>query len=336
MKLRKIVVTILIFFIGVLITTNAYAAYPTWDSLTPALKQYVYDLRNFKAAGYGAESVGKTLMIGNTTLRFEDEIYCLSHKQTLEVTSYKVVKYLEINGEEASIPGSVAGIESYHNLLFARLLSRENTRYGSYNGAPYGSYSNTQKALWYYFKIWLDMDPDGTGPLPTHKQYFGFDSSYGDGHFNAWDNMDSTEKQIYTDGQNYLNKVETELKDAIANNTADQYKVRVRIYFLECGKANYQKVMIAVPESIPETSLVIEKIDGDTGKYLAGVVFAIQNIDTGEYITQTVLEDGSKNIFRATENSYTMDKDLAQGFVSSIYYTSLTIVGLKPRQLCYN
>ena len=94
--------------------------------------------------------------------------------------------------------------------------------------------------------------------------------------------------------------------------------------------------IIAVPESIPETSLVLEKIDGDTGKYLAGVVFAIQNIDTGEYITQTVLEDGSKNIFRATENSYTMDKDLAQGFVSSIYYTSLTIVGLKPRQLCYN
>ena len=96
MKIRKIfvIISLLCMFLSIA-TTNVYgnAAFPTWDSLPDEYKQYVYDIQNFKEENPGVSAVGRTFTIGNTTLEYSTELYCMSHKQTLESPAkYKIVK----------------------------------------------------------------------------------------------------------------------------------------------------------------------------------------------------------------------------------------------------
>ena len=272
MKIRKIFVIISLLCMFLLIaTTNVYgnAAFPTWDSLPDEYKQYVYDIQNFKEENPGVSAVGRTFTIGNTTLEYSTELYCMSHKQTLESPAkYKIVKYLEIDGDSASIPGEVAPRESYSNVFLGQVLSRYSNRYGAYK-----SYSDTQKALWQYFKLWLLDDPDGTG---TNQEYFGFDDSYGDGHFDEWEIENSTDQKIYDDGIAILQELENELSAARDNNRLDTYTTKVSLYFLECEVANWQRTLIAVPGP-EDIKLNIYKVDADTRAPLANVGFQIRN-----------------------------------------------------------
>ena len=133
------------------INNISYGIYDTWESLDPHLKKAVEEVNKFKSAGYGIESVDKKLMIGNTTLRYTDEIYCLSHKQGINYSEYTVVKYMEINGKTASIPGG-ASRDANCNIKLALVLSTLGNQYVE----PIGARCKGRK-LWNCSKSFVDV-----------------------------------------------------------------------------------------------------------------------------------------------------------------------------------
>ncbi len=253
-------------------------------------KQDCIDYVNkFKADDLGTNAIGQTLMIGNTTLKGSTELYCMEHNQDLpNIYSYTVTKYMEINGDELSIPGTSISRKDNSNIILAEILSRYENRYGEYK-----NYTKAQKALYMYLFTWLEWDPDqvkdengiviNDGPQLSNRDYFGLQDIYSSDSFGENGvNWDETTK----DGWTYVVPIIDEVREASLNGVLDQYNKKIKIYILEHkGAKRLQYLMIAIPEEVPKTELTINKVDEESGTELAKVSFIIKNDTIGKYIS---------------------------------------------------
>ena len=286
------------------------------------------NINRFKEDNLGIDAIGQRLMIGNSTLRGTEEVYCAEHYKTLDtIRTFEVVQCLEIDGAVARIPGTETSRSDRVNVILGYMLSQGEMKYGlgyrDLNGNKVfpPQYSDTQLNLYMYLSDWLSYPSNGS--IPNNVDYFDLPSSIivtDDLRNEALDKLqeqnDWSDQEMAewlaawnTDSQKARAAVDAiinEINTAAANGTLDKYYRKLTIYFLEHeGKDEKQHIIIAIPEP-DELEFTINKIDADTRLPLANAEFHVTN-SKGEYIT-----------YNATTNAieFTTDISKAKLFVT--------------------
>ena len=144
------------------------------------------DLSQLKNTAY--TKIGNNFILNYGSLTSNNNTYCIQHNKKLKAKekTYKLVKYIEIDGKDATVYSDSRGNSKYtvNNNLNAQVAYILNTQ-GGYGEA--GANSDTQKALWHITNAW-------TKALSLDKYNYKGNDKIG-------------AIQLNTDAENYANSV---------------------------------------------------------------------------------------------------------------------------------
>ena len=302
---RKIITTIITIIMMIFLKNNiseaaTYSVQEIADMRSESVNQYV-----------SIAFTGEMNTTNNKT------IYCISEGQHNRggATTYGVLTYIEIvdgvatmwdiNHRNTPIVSSEANVSDekkeeilLYNKVLAEILSGAHGElgYGTYN-----NYTNTQKALWYYFSTWIDEVGVYIG---TNESWY-VDNLYNDAEFG---------------------NVGTNVVNAAINAVNSGANPSVRFYLLNTSpiKDSWQRIMIAVP-GVNEAGLTINKVDESNGSLLANVQFNIRNASGQYIITGAPTEDNKYSL-----SGYTSNESEATIFsTGDSQYQKITVLGLE-------
>lgn len=218
----------------------------------------------------------KTISLRFSDMKSSNQVYCLEYHQKMnsndDLCEYKLLQYIEITGEDvytkmwdtqnqrfAEHSGSTR-----MNAILGEILSGI---YGAGYGPSDGAYTDAQRALYYYFPIWVD-EVGTKGELGISKRW------YDEGHELV---NNEKGKEIYL-----------QLYDKFYNQNKREYSYgTIRIYLLDNAKdSSWQRLMLVSVEGAPP-----EDPDPQEPDYDGYIV-----------IKGNVWEDGNANIKSSTIN----------------------------------
>lgn len=218
----------------------------------------------------------KTISLRFSDMKKSNQVYCLEYHQSMnsndDLCEYKILQYIEITGGDVYAKMWDTERQTFYesscstrmNAILGEILSGV---YGAGYGPSNGAYTDAQRALYYYFPIWVDEVGTG-GELGISSRW------YDEGH-----ELVSNERgrEIYL-----------QLYDKFYNQNKYEYSYgTIRMYLLDNAKdTSWQRLMLVSVEGTPPPPPQEETPDYDGYIVIKGNVW----------------EDGDANIKSSTIN----------------------------------